>query len=159
MSVDLKDGKQASEPDVVALEAVIEQPLDFQFRRFVETNDGAYPEDNSFPVGDIAHMGGVDRFIPIESIIRQREYIEDIGPHAYPVALSACGNYVILDQGKEGAIFFWDHEVEGGLTKIADRFDGFLNLLEPFDVASIKLAPGQVKSAWINPDLLKQFGD
>lgn len=65
---------------------------------------------------------------------------------------------MLLDQGEGGAIFFWDHEIEGGIYKLADSFDAFLDMIEPFDALAIKPAPGQVESAWIDPDFLKQFG-
>lgn len=156
--IGLKGGGQAAASDIAALEAVIGQPLDSQFRKFVETSDGADPEQNSFPVDGIAHAGAVNEFIPIANIVDERGYIDDISPHAYPVAYSEGGNYVILDQGQGGAIFFWDHEVEGGVSKLAESFDAFLDMLEPFDPSTIEPAPGQVESAWIDPDFLKQFG-
>lgn len=159
MKVGLKGGRQAAEGDISALEAVIGQPLDGQFRKFVESNNGADPEENSFPVDGVAHVGGVNEFIAIEDIISERRNIDDIAPRAYPVASSEGGNYVILDQDQGGTIFFWDHEVEGGISRLADSFDVFLNMLEPFDATSIKPAPGQVKSAWIDPDFLKQLGE
>ncbi|GIU68143.1 SMI1/KNR4 family protein [Candidatus Phycosocius spiralis] len=159
MKVGLKGGRQAAGSDIAAVEAVIGQPLDGQFRRFIEANNGADPDVNSFPVDGVAHVGGVTEFIPIENVIREREYIDDISPHAYPIASSEGGNYVLLDQDQGGGIFFWDHEVEGRISKLADSFDEFLDMIEPFDVSTIKLAPGQVKSAWIDPDFLKQFGD
>lgn len=159
MKVGLKGGRQAAESDIAALEALIGQPLDGQFRRFIGANNGADPEENSFAVDGVAHVGGVTEFIPIENVILEREYIDDIGPQAYPIASSEGGNYVLLDQGQGGAIFFWDHEVEGGIWKLADSFDEFLDMIEPFDASAIKPAPGQVKSAWIDPDFLKQFGD
>ena len=159
MKVGLKGGRQAAESDIAALETMIGQPLDDQFRKFIEANNGADPEENSFPVDGVAHVGGVNEFIPVEDIVDERRYIDDIAPRAYPVASSEGGNYVILDQDQGGAIFFWDHEVEGAISKIADGFDAFLNMIEPFDPAAIKPAPGQVKSAWIDPDFLKQFGE
>jgi hypothetical protein len=159
MKITLKGGQRANENDIVALEAVIGQPLDVQFRRFIDGNNGANSEGNSFPVNGISHVGGITEFIPIQNAIREREYIDDIPSSAYPVASSEGGNYVILDQNQGGAIYFWDHEVEGGISKLADSFDAFLDMIEPFDASTITPAPGQVKSAWIDPDFLKQFSD
>lgn len=159
MTVALTRGREASEAAVAALESLVDQRLDEQFRKFVSGNDGAIPEANSFPVNGVAHMGGVDKFIAVEDILSERAVIDDIAAHAYPIAQSAGGNYVLLDQGDGGAIYFWDHEIEGGTYRIADGLDAFLDLLEPFDVSAIKLVPGQVKSAWIDPDFLKQFGE
>lgn len=159
MKVVLKGGRRAAGSDIAALEALIRQPLDVEFRRFIEANNGADPEENSFPVEGVAHVGGVTEFIPIENVISERKFIDDIGSHAYPVACSEGGNYVILDQDQGGAIFFWDHEVQGGISRLADSFDAFLDMIEPFDASTIRPAPGQVKSAWIDPNFLKQFRD
>lgn len=159
MKVGLKGGRQAAESDISALEALIGQPLDCQFRKFVKTNNGAAPVANSFPVDGVADVGGVNEFIAVEDIISERRYIEDIAPRAYPIASSEGGNYVILDQDQGGAIFFWDHEFEGGISRVADSFDLFLDLIEPFDTTSIDPALGQVKRAWIDPDFLKQLDE
>lgn len=159
MQVVLSGGGEVSQSAVSTLESAIGQPLDEQFRRFVTHQNGATPGSNSFPVNGVAHMGGVDQFIAVEDIVAERSYIDDLPSHAYPVALSSGGNYVLLDQGQGGAIFFWDHEIEGGIYKVAESFETFLDMLEPFDVSTIKPAPGQVKSAWIDPDFLKQLDD
>ena len=159
MKVELKEGKKAKEKDISVLEKYIGQTLDIQYREFIETNNGAIPTDNSFPVDGEKYMGGVNEFIAIENILLERKYLNDIPPQAYPIALSEGGNYVFLDQGDGGAIFFWDHEIEGGISKISENFKEFLLMIEPFDASAIKPAPGQVKSAWIDPDFLKQFGE
>lgn len=158
MMVGLKGGRQATASDIATLESAIGQPLNPQFRHFVASHDGAEPEANSFPVNGVAHMGEVGEFIAVGKILSERAYINGIAPQSYPVASSAGGNYILLDQAQSGEIFFWDHEVEGGITKIADSFDAFLVMLEPFDSSKVKIAPGQVKSAWIDPDFLKEFG-
>lgn len=159
MKIGLSGGNKASEKDIAALEAVIGRRLDERFRMFIDGNNGAKPEDNSFPVNGVSHVGGVTEFIPIEHIIREREYISDITTGAFPFASSECGNYVILDQIQGGSIFFWDHEIEGGLSKLAENFDVFLNMIEPFDISKIQPASGQVRTAWIDPDFLKEFGN
>lgn len=151
-------GEAVSQRAVEALEVVVGQPLDAAFLRFVMHHNGATPDSNSFPVNGEAHMGGVDEFIPVEDIVAERSRINDLATGAYPVAFSSGGNYVLLDQGSEGAIFFWDHEVESGIYKIADTFEAFLDMLEPFDESTVKLEPGQVRSAWISPDFLKKLG-
>jgi hypothetical protein len=158
MTVGLKGGRQATESDIAALESAIGQPLDSQFRHFADSLDGAEPEANSFPVNGVAHMGEVSEFIAVGKILSERAYINGIASQAYPVASSAGGNYVLLDQAQSGGIFFWDHEVEGGVTKVADTFNDFLAMLEPFDISNVKIEPGRVKSAWIDPDFLKEFG-
>jgi SMI1-KNR4 cell-wall len=157
MKVALRGGGQADFSDIVALEKVIGQSLDSQFSKFIQDNNGAEPETNSFPVNGIEHMGSVSEFIPIENIIREREYLDGIGPHAYPVASSESGNYVFLDQDQGGAIFFWDHEIQGEISKITNNFNEFLDMIQPFDTSSVEIAPGQVTSAWIDPNFKPEF--
>ena len=158
MKVGLKGGGIASERDIAALEKLIDQPLDHSFRKFIAGNDGAIPDSNAFPVNGISNFGGVNEFTPVKEIIGEREYFETIGEHAYPVAISAGGNYVVLNQGHGGAIFFWDHELDE-FSIIASSFDEFLDMLEPFDESSVELAPGQVRSMWIDPNFLKQLDE
>ena len=67
------------------------------------------------------------------------------------------GNYVFVD-GATGAVYFWDHEQPTPPVQMASDFAAFMEMLEPFDPGSIKLKPGQVKTAWIDPDFLKSLG-
>jgi hypothetical protein len=158
MRVHLNGGQEATEDEISKLESCIGMPLDGEFRKFVTQYDGAEPESNSFPVGGRDHVGNVEKFISVKNIPLEREYIDDISAQSYPVAISSGGNYVLLDQHRGGAVYFWDHEVPGGTTKIAEGFTAFLDMIQPFDESSVQPAPGQVKSAWIDPDFLKQFG-
>ncbi len=97
-------------------------------------------------------------FIRTDEILKQRAYIaEEIPPEAYPVAWAEGGNYVFVDEGKGGAVFFLDHEIPEPTIKLASNFQGFLDLLEPFDIKTVKLKPGQVKKGWIDPEFLKQL--
>ena len=158
MKIRLKDGKSASKKDVKKWEAALGCPLSESFRRFVSENDGSKPQSNRFPVGK-DNGAGVDRFIPVSDILEERQYIDDIPNHAYPIAEASCGNYVLLDEGKGGQVYFWDHELPNdNIIKLADNFDEFLSMLEPFDINSIKLMPGQVKEVRVNTELLKRFG-
>jgi hypothetical protein len=70
-----------------------------------------------------------------------------------PFAEDGCGNF--FTQTKGGAICFWDHETDE-LKIIADSWAAFTSgCAEP---KNVELKPGQVKSAWINPDFAKKFG-
>ena len=72
-----------------------------------------------------------------------------------PVAYAEGGNLVLL--ASDERVFFWDHELEDRqpLFALAADFPRFLSDLRPFDPASTELRPGQVQSAWIDPDLLR----
>ena len=157
MKISLKDGKSASKKDVENLEAALGCPISECFRRFVSENDGSKPQSNRFPVGE-DNGAGVDRFIPVSEILAERQYVDDIPNQAYPIAWASCGNYVLLDEGKGGQVYFWDHELpDDNIIKLADNFDAFLSMLEPFDINSIELKPGQVKKVWIDPEFLKKL--
>ena len=73
------------------------------------------------------------------------------------MAWAEGGNYVLVDEGRKGTVWFWDHEIPDAPTELAPNFGAFLNLLEPFDIATIQLKPGQVKKVWIDPEFLKRL--
>jgi hypothetical protein len=155
MKIKLKRGKAASIEDVQKLEAKIKCPISESFRRFISENDGADPESNRFPVGE-DNGAGVNRFIPVSKILEDREYIDNIPSKAYPIAEDDCGNYVLLDEGEGGKVYFWDHEFEDdNIIKLADSFDEFLSMLEPFDIKSVKVRPEDEISVWFHPDFEK----
>jgi len=154
MNIKIKNGKYASEEAIQKLEAELGCPLSVSFRTFVGVHDGAKPEPNTFTVKENIN-GGVNRFIPVNNILKERQSIENLPSKAYPVAWAECGNYIFVDEGRRGEVYFWDHEEPEKIIKIGDSFDVFLSLLRPFDVKSIKLNPKQVKRVWINPNFLK----
>lgn len=159
MKVNLRNQKKASLSSIQTLEKLIGEPLDDKFAKFVLESDGAKPESNSFTVDGVEHMGGIDEFIPVKDIPKIRQHLDNLPKNAYPIALCSGGDLVVLDQERLASIYYWDHEVEEGLVKIAEDFDGFLDMIQPFDEASIQLQPSQVKSVWVDPDLLKECGN
>ena len=100
---------------------------------------------------------GVNGFIPISLVMVERNKIENIPENAYPVAWAEGGNYVLVDERRNGEVYFWDHEQPETILKIADSFGGFLSMLKPFDIRTVELKPGQVKSVRINPEFLKRL--
>jgi hypothetical protein len=124
------------------------------YRNFVRAHDGATPPSNIFDVP--GSQSTVRSFIPVAQADAIRQRIEGFPPHGLPIAEDDCGNYVWLDP-TSGAIFFWDHEMEGAGERIAEDFDQFVTKLHPFDPASLKLAEGQVKRVWGNPDFKPKF--
>ena len=154
MKIKLQDGKPASQDAIASLEAALGCRLSDSFRSFVATYDGARPQPNIFRVSDNNDCG-VNEFIPVHEIEKVCRNVEKIGPRAYPVAWAECGNYVCVDEDRNGAVFFWDHEVPDEPTELAASFGSFLDLLEPFDIGTIPLKPGQVKKVWIDPEFAK----
>lgn len=155
MTVQLKNGKPAPKETIVAIEAVV-GPLSESVRRFLAYHDGAEPESNTFRVSDNCDSG-VRRFIPASEVLRQCRYIDGLPSRAYPLAEDDCGNFVVVDEDRSGAVFFWDHEVLDDPVKLAPNFDAFLDLLVPYDPSTIQVKPGQVKRVWVDPDFLKKL--
>ncbi len=156
MKVKLTKGRTAEKFDIGVLEQKIGEPLISDFLQFVSENDGAEPETNIFKVG-LKNESGVNRFIPVKEITNEISRIETLPEKSFPVAWAEGGNYVFINQASSGEVFFWDHEQPENIIKLANSFHFFLELLEPFDVNSIKLKPNQVKKAWIDPDFLKSL--
>jgi len=108
---------------------------------------------NTFNYGE-KHTSGVSEFIPVNQIPQERTFVENLPEKAYPVAWAECGDCIFINEARGGAVFFWEHETEE-IIEVAPSFAAFLELLEPFDVNSIKLKPGQVKRVWVDPGFLK----
>jgi hypothetical protein len=155
MKIRLQNGKPASEEAILALEAVLGCRLSDSFRAFAGAHDGAKPEPNIFRNSD--SNCGVNRFIPVNEIQKERPRVENIPRRGYPVAWAEGGNYVFVDEDSNGAVFFWDHELPEESIELAATFSAFLDLLEPFDISTIQLKPGQVKKVWVDPEFLKRL--
>ncbi len=156
MRVKLQNGHPASEEAMNALEIALGCRLSDSFRTFLRTYDGAKPETNVFRINE-RNESGVNRFIPVREIAKARTQIENIPSKAYPVAWAEGGNYIFVDEDKDGAVFFWDHELPDEPTNLAADFGSFLELLEPFDVGRIQLKPGQVRKVWVDPEFRKKI--
>jgi hypothetical protein len=156
MKVKLHEGRRASEDAVLALEVTLGCRLCDSFRSFLLAYDGSVPETNTFRISD-CNDGGVNGFIPVSEIQGVRRYIENLPRRAYPVAWAECGNYVVIDEDRSGAVFFWDHEIQGEPIELAPNFGFFLGLLEPHDITTIPLKPGQVKRVWVDPGFAERF--
>ena len=156
MKIKLYKGTAASEESIVAFQNFLGGTLSETVKKFLRSFDGAEPESNIFSAGE-ANESGVNRFIPLRSIPTEISRMRGLSWRAYPIAWAEGGNYVVIDENAQGAVFFWDHELVEPLTKIASDFDSFLDQLMPFDPSSIKLNPSQIKKAWVNPEFLKSL--
>ena len=152
MKISLNNGSAASEAAIADLEAAVRCRLSKSFLSFLKTYDGAEPETN---VVSGNFDCGVNRFIPAAQIASERKYLENLPRLGYPVAWAEGGNYVFIDEGANGSVFFWDHERPEDIVRLASDFAGLLDLMEPFDPNSIELKSGQVKRVWIDPEFLK----
>lgn len=155
MKVKMTKGRSALPSDIENLESEVGGALPNSFLEFIRQHDGAEPETNIFKVGG-TNESGVIGFIPVREVPDERANIENLPPTAFPIAWAEGGNYVFIDAAS-GAVYFWDHEQPTPPVQMASDFAAFVEMLEPFDPSSIKLKPGQVKSAWIDPDFLKSL--
>lgn len=142
-------------PDLARLASVVGEPLPDSYLRFVAHHDGAEPQSNVIDVGN-DNQSGVRQFIAVSAAPAIFSDVEGFPPHAIPLAEDDCGNFFYMIPSN-GQVFFWDQEIENGDQFLAGDLDSFLSDLEPFDASSIKLVPGQVKRAWIDPDFKPEF--
>ncbi len=156
MKIKLTKGHPAMPMDIEELQREVGGELPPSFIDFLQHHDGAKPETNSFKIG-YTNGSGVNGFIPLGDILSARGNIDALPTTAFPIAWTEGGNYVFIDMAADGSVFFWDHEQPERPTLLASDFASFVNMLEPFDPTSIKLRPGQVTSAWIDPDFLKSL--
>jgi SMI1-KNR4 cell-wall len=157
MKIRIENGRPASAEAIQSIERVVGARLSASYRNFLHSQDGGEPEHNYFEVGP-RNGSGVRQFIPAAEILRDRARIDGIPERAYPIAYDEFGNFILIDEAKNGAVFFWDHETSD-LTLVGADFAAFLESLEPFDTESVKLKPGKVKHVWIDPDFRRQHPD
>lgn len=124
--------------------------------------NGAKPDLNEFDVPGEKSQSGVGEFLEF-SRIPEAAKISDLASlgNIFPIAIAEGGDKICIsaDQEDFGAVLFWDHErvqQREDLIYIADSLNLFLDLLRPIDASEIKIVPGQVKKAWINPEFLKK---
>lgn len=154
--VSLKGGKTHNNDEIDDVETELGLRFPDDYRRFLLGQDGARPESNIFTVSE-ALESGVNQFIPMNEIRKERDYLDNLAPVEIPIAWAEGGNYVCLNMSGKGSIFFWDHEEPDTKHRLADNFAEFFEMLSPFDPEEVTLKPGQVKKAWIDPDFLKSL--
>jgi len=71
---------------------------------------------------------------------------------SHVLAEDDCGNYFVL---LNEAVCFWDHET-GEREILSESVDDFVSGCSVPE--EVELEPGQVESAWIDPEFAKQFG-
>jgi hypothetical protein len=137
-----------------ALANSVERELPPSYVEFVGKHDGAKPAANSFVTSD--NEVGVSRFIPVAEAVDLAREIDGFPPQVIILAEDDCGNYFYVEP-ETGAVCFWDHEVDGADEQVAEDVSAFVAKLTPFDPERVELAPGQVRSAWVNPSFKPEF--
>jgi hypothetical protein len=146
---------QAGAASDVSIAALTEKygALPSEYVEFLAIHDGAKPPSNV--LRGTNHSVGVSYFLPASEIINRANAIEGLSTNSLPFGEDDSGNFVCIGVD-DHRIYFWDHEVESNKI-IAESFNDFLNRLEPFDLSSIQLKPGQVKRVWANPGFKPEF--
>jgi hypothetical protein len=127
--------------------------LPSEYVDFLSAHDGVKPPSNVLEGTDYAVA--VSNFLPASEIIDRANSIEGLSSHLLPFAEDDVGNFVCIGRA-DHRVYFWDHEVDSDKV-VAKNFGEFLEKLEPFDLSSVKLKPGQVKRVWVNPDFKPKF--
>jgi len=163
----LKKGKKISEKDIQKLEDIIGFKLPADYRKFLLVNNGGEPEPNEFDIPGENNSSGVNEFLNVEEIKKQKKKLGNrLVDSSWPIAYAEGGNLVCITVGKkEGAIYFWDHELEASdnelpswtnMFLLTSKFSKFWNSLKKIDPSKIKIKPEQIKNTWIDPSLLKK---
>jgi len=156
MTVNMSGGTARNAAEIAASEANLGVQLPDDYRAFVAQDDGARPDNNRYELNE-ANGFGVSAFIPLARIAEERRYIENLPAARFPVAWDESGNYVCLETGARGGVYFWDHEEPHREYRLTDNFGQFLENLQPASPEDVKLDPADVNSAWIDPDFLRQL--
>src|SRR2546426_3977723 len=98
MKIKLKNGKAASEEMIQEVQTALGCQFSDSVGTFFRANDGAEPETNIFRISE-NNESGVNRFIPLGGILKERNRIENLPMKAFPVAWAEGGNYVFVDEG------------------------------------------------------------
>ena len=151
-----------SHNDIKDVELKLGYRLPQSFLDVLPEINGAKPDLNEFDVPGEESQSGVTEFLEF-SKIPEAAKISDLAMlgNIFPIAIAEGGDKICIsaDQEDFGAVLFWDHErvqQRKDLMLIANSLDVFLDLLRPVDASEIKIVPGQVKKAWINPNFLKK---
>ena len=164
MSVNIRPGPTIPQQRALSkIESAIGAKFPDQYVAFL-AKFGAGDPDSNVLSGD--ERVSVSRFLTIGadeeySMEKSLEVYSDRIPDAFfPVAEAAGGNLILMNS-KDGSIYFWDHELElkspnAAVSKVANSFDEFLNLLQPLTDADIP--KHEVVSVKVNPDFAKKFG-
>jgi hypothetical protein len=154
VSVRIPKTSQPSDEDLRNLSIAVGHDLPQTYVDFVRVHDGAEPESNSVRLRQ--NESGVRRFISAREASSVLSDVDGFPSAVVPLAEDGCGNFFYVDP-KSGGVHFWDHELDGPDELVAADLNGFLEKLAQFDAAQFKLAPGQVRSAWVNPDFKPKF--
>ena len=140
----IADSPASCEPRFIdAVEQQFGLTLPSDYRAFIAAHNGGRPKQNPVRVPgldsdvlvDFIFGLGCDRKLDLLSWTR--EYAGEMPPGVLIFAPDPGGTLFLLDCGRPGGVYFWDHqhffdissEEDGNTHQIADTFAGFLDAL------------------------------
>lgn len=101
------------------------------YKDFVQKHNGAYLSPNF--VDGTGGMASIRRFIPVGEIAETSRLVEGLEPSLMPIAEDGSGNLICFDLSNNKVVF-WDHEIGGGVTRIASSFTELISLLKDINL-------------------------
>ena len=153
MAITVKATKPVGEAELLRAEASLAVSIPEGYRAFLEATDGGRPNEGTFsPNIGVTEFLGAWEIVSVRSRLRGR-----LAETLLPIAGAEGGNYICISvaEGQEGAIYFWDHQLEedGATERLAASFDDFVSQLRK--LAPQDLPPHRVLSVEIDPEFLK----
>jgi hypothetical protein len=153
VTITVRSTRPVSESELARVEASLGVSIPDGYRTFLQATDGGRPVEDTF-----SPKVGVTNFLGARGILKQRARLRGrIPENLLPIADAEGGNLICISvaEGDVGAIYFWDHELEG--EKAAERleasFDDFVSKLRVLSREDLPSA--RVISVQIDPDFLK----
>ena len=146
----------ATQDAIVEFERLCGSLLPADYRDFLHRYNGGSPEPDSFAINPTLGDGSVRAFYGLHGgayslAAAYRKRPKRFPLHLVPIGEDDCGNLICLSLSAPNCVSFFDHETNEH-HPIATSFSALTESLHP--AAPVQLRPGQVKSAWIDPDFL-----
>ncbi len=167
----VEEGPPVSKRALRALERQLGLPLPREYAAFLKARNGAVPGPNSCDLPAAQRVGvAVNCFFGVgwpraDTYDAMRLYKGRVPGRYLPIADAEGGNLICIGLGEpdDGAVYFWDHEFEAedgqlprtdNLHLLTDSFSDFFAHLRPLTDDDIVDGPTELRSAWIDPELL-----
>lgn len=124
-----------------------------EYVEFLAIHDGVEPPPNV--LSGTNYGVTVTAFLPASEIIDNANSIEGLSRSLLPFGEDGSGNFVCIG-ADDHRVYFWDHEIDSDKI-VAENFGEFLERLEPLDLSSVTLKPGQDLGGWVDPDFKPEF--
>jgi cell wall assembly regulator SMI1 len=138
-------GIPGDEQLLAQVEMRLGKTLPKEYRSFLLRCNGATPDTNRFysehiygGFGEVAHFCSVGS-TKFGDALETRSLIgQYLPPEYFPIAREGGGNKICLnlDHGDFGSVYYLDSAGQEAPIRIADNFDAFIEMLEPYDEES-----------------------